>query len=180
MEPKRTIAEILAFYKNHFRIISDWSITLEAHPKGKYTDRVNWNNRTKIANIFPLTKDYDFENYIFHEILHVCQAELNRGSIKEKREKEEIFVVDLCRLHASQSKEVTLPSDGIQKAIDDFVESRLYIKEFKEWFIEKEMDHNSSYTEFYSDTDNGYIALTIERVYKFWLANNKKIKSQIK
>lgn len=108
----RTAEEILEFYKNHFRIINNWNITLNAHPKMKYTNRVNWNNKTKEANIFPCTKEIFFDDYIFHEVLHICQAELSRGSIKEKREKEEMFVVDLCRLFAAQSqKGVTLPDD---------------------------------------------------------------------
>ena len=96
--------EILGKYKKHFRIISNWCITLDAHPKGKYTNRVNWNNKTKIANIFPLTQDMDYERYIYHEILHICQAELKRGSIKEKKEKEELFIVDLCRLFDKYAK----------------------------------------------------------------------------
>jgi hypothetical protein len=96
--------EILKIIRCRFRILSNWTITLNSHPKGKYTDRVNWNNKDKVANIFPLTKGVDFEDYILHEILHICQAELNRGSIKEKREKEELYIIDLTKWARDQIK----------------------------------------------------------------------------
>jgi hypothetical protein len=77
------------------------------------------------------------------------------------------YVDEYLSTHPIQEK----PSDGLEKVINDMIESRLHTNGFKEWMINRDMRHNQNYTEFYEDCDRGTGALTIDQLYKYWIAN---------
>jgi murein L,D-transpeptidase YafK len=74
---------------------------------------------------------------------------------------------------------ITTEIDHIQRAIDNMIEENIPVKGFKEWMTERNFDHNSSYTEFYEETDEGYMMLTINKLYKHWWKSVTHIKPPI-
>jgi len=85
-------------YQPKFKILKDWEIKFE--DDGKYYDQCSFNNKTKKASIYPFCgEDSKLDHYVFHEMLHICQCALRRGTTAERREKEELFIQDLCRIY---------------------------------------------------------------------------------
>jgi hypothetical protein len=61
--------------------------------------------KTKTAFIYAWGKGKRPKDYIFHEILHLCQKEIVYGrNRKSKREKEEIYIQDLCQIIEKEMK----------------------------------------------------------------------------
>jgi len=106
----------------------------------------------ELLKSLPDSKDEDLESLMTHD--------------KETIAK---WYLDLVK----RSKVVT---DEIEKAINDMIESKLHIKGFKEWMIEKGYDHNNSYTEFYIDQDGGVRAFTIDELFDHWNWKSKLVK----
>jgi hypothetical protein len=90
------IERLIPRYQKMFRILEKWDIQYE--DDGVYGDQCWHNNKTRIARIYPVTVETNIDDYVFHEILHICQSELRIGGYKNKREKEEMFVQDLCKI----------------------------------------------------------------------------------
>jgi len=85
--------EQIKLWQSKFRILKDWDI--------QYSDDNDWtggcNFGTNKAEIFPWGQGEVPNDYIFHEIIHICLGAIrNNNTIKEKREAEELFVQDLC------------------------------------------------------------------------------------
>lgn len=90
--------ELIEFYQTHFRIICDYKIEYDYNSKYKLQCNINFDK--KEATIFGIDKFYnkevDKEDYILHEILHICMKEiLEETDYSKRREKEEMFVQDL-------------------------------------------------------------------------------------
>ena len=90
------IEELIEKYQSFFRVLKDWKI--EYKDDGIYYDQCATNANKKSAWIYPVSVDTDFNDYIFHEILHICQTEIRKGKYMDRREKEELFVQDLCKI----------------------------------------------------------------------------------
>ena len=88
--------ELIKKYQSMFRILTKWKI--EYIDDGTYYDQCATHSTKRIAGIYPVSVNTDFDDYVFHEILHICQTEIRRGRYKDKREKEELFVQDLCKI----------------------------------------------------------------------------------
>jgi hypothetical protein len=89
------INKLIAEYKQLFRILKDWEIKFE--DDNHYYDQC-CSNKNKKAVIYPVSMETNMSDYVYHELLHICQADLRRGSHSERREKEELFVMDLCKI----------------------------------------------------------------------------------
>jgi hypothetical protein len=88
--------ELIKKYQSLFRILEKWKI--EYHDDGKYYDQCATHSIKREAWIFPVTVHTDYDDYVFHEILHICQREIRKGKYADRREKEELFVQDLCKI----------------------------------------------------------------------------------
>jgi len=106
---KETPRQKIYRIKRAFRILKDWQI--------KYNDNVPYqgqcviNSDAQAATIYAWnTKIYAPEaipkDYIFHEILHICQAELckRHPTYQIAREKEEMYIQDLCKFIRKKRK----------------------------------------------------------------------------
>ena len=93
-----TPTEEIAFWKSQFQILEKYKITYRKdgdfyqgcfhHKNGKQSHIFHW-GRGRV----PIPKDY-----IYHEILHICINAIQKAPKKERREKEELFVQDLCKI----------------------------------------------------------------------------------
>jgi len=94
----------IKYWQSKFRILENWAITSEED--GKYTGQVHLNTEDKEACICPWdTNEEEPEDYILHEILHICMIEIeNKETYKEQREAEELFVQDLCTIIYNDEK----------------------------------------------------------------------------
>jgi len=83
-------------FKKYFTILKDWKIVYNISTE--YTGRCYGVAKTKQAEIYPYSSTDEKQplDYIFHEIVHICIKEITYGTNKEKREKEELFIQDLC------------------------------------------------------------------------------------
>jgi hypothetical protein len=91
----------LNYWKSKFRILDKWNIRLL--DDDAYTGMCGFNIKTKAADIYPWGDNKEAEDYILHELLHICMAELRSlKSYKKKREAEELFVQDLCSIIIGQ------------------------------------------------------------------------------
>ena len=102
----------IKFWQSKFRILKDWTIerfdgqesfrVLEDFSIEPiiYTGQVHLNPKDKEACICPWSTDEEEpEDYILHEILHICMMEIeNKETYKERRDAEELFVRDLCTI----------------------------------------------------------------------------------
>lgn len=97
-----TPCQQIKYWKNKFRTLKDWNIKFD--PKSKLKGQVCGNHRDKKAIIYDLDgwngKSGMPKDYIFHEIVHICFKDIMkaRGNHKIKRNKEERFVQDLCKI----------------------------------------------------------------------------------
>lgn len=85
--------------QSKFRILKDWKISYE--PNVEYKGQSTNVAETKLGTIYefdPKPGEQEPDDYIFHEILHACMRELKVGDYHELREKEELFVQDLCQI----------------------------------------------------------------------------------
>jgi len=95
---KLIYSRLIKKYQGEFRILEDWEINYE--DDGKYYDQCSFNNKTKKAAIYPFSPGKErLDQYVFHEMLHICQCALRRGSTKERGEKEELLIQDLCKIY---------------------------------------------------------------------------------
>ncbi|MCK5615196.1 hypothetical protein KAR91_75735 [Candidatus Pacearchaeota archaeon] len=78
-----------------FRILDGWKIHWVEEEE--YKGHCCINEELKIADVYEYGEN-EPEDYIFHEIVHICMKEVNHGIYKERREKEELFVQDLCTI----------------------------------------------------------------------------------
>lgn len=86
---------VIKKYQDQFRILKNWKISMVDGTVYYNQCSVNTDNRE--AAIYTRTSIIDdIDEYIFHEMLHICQFELKIGEYKERREKEELYVQDLC------------------------------------------------------------------------------------
>lgn len=91
------IHEEIEVYKKHFRILINWDIKFE--DDGVYYGQCCAVKETRKAAIYPYDKYIKTpDDYIFHEIIHICMKEIRIGVYKERREKEELYIQDLCKL----------------------------------------------------------------------------------
>lgn len=91
-------SRLIKKWQGRFQILKDWEINFEND--GKYYDQCSFNNKTKKAAIYPFCgEESKLDHYVFHEMLHICQCALRRGSTKERREKEELYIQDLCKIN---------------------------------------------------------------------------------
>jgi len=81
-----------------FRILKDWIIVRDND--GEYTGQVHCNWKERKAVICPWGAGEEPDDYILHEILHICMGEIsyNQKLYKKRREAEELFVQDLCMM----------------------------------------------------------------------------------
>lgn len=96
--------EIIKKLHNHFRILRDWEIK---YIRGEdHYNSVTKNPRKRKAYIYQY-RGRPPKDYFFHEILHICMSEIAEAPCDRKydgmidkfrREKEEIFIQDLCLL----------------------------------------------------------------------------------
>jgi hypothetical protein len=100
---KELVTKLIKKYQPLFRILKDWKIKYE--DDGKYYDQCGTSyGKIRKASIYPVSMETDMDDYVYHEILHICQAELRKGKYPEKREKEEMFVQDLCVIYKNNNK----------------------------------------------------------------------------
>ena len=87
---------------------------------------------------------------------------------------------ELAALESEQEEPEQSSSEElmIEKAIIEMIEANLPIKGFKEWMIEKQFDHNTSYSEFYAENDEGYMMHGINKLYRHWKRTAWKGKEQ--
>ena len=89
----------IKYWQSKFRILIDWDIKYEE--SSDYVEQCNVNAEKKTAIIYPGKKS----DYIYHEILHICQAHLRHlwgGDYKIYREAEEQYVQDLCVIQIAE------------------------------------------------------------------------------
>jgi hypothetical protein len=94
-----TIQSEIDYWKSKFRILADWEILYDENTD--YTGRGHHVAKTKKAAIFPWGEGEQEEDYIYHEILHICQCHLRylyetAADYKIWREAEEKYVQDVC------------------------------------------------------------------------------------
>ena len=89
---------MIEYWQSKFRILDEWTIV--AQKDGEYTGQVHLNASDKKAIICPWGVGKEADDYILHELLHICMSEIlyNRKPYREQREAEELFVQDLCNL----------------------------------------------------------------------------------
>lgn len=89
----------LIYWKSKFRILKDWNISLCEDEDSEYTGQCCQNTKTKMAEIFPWGEGEEEKDYIFHELVHICMADIrDKKPYKKRRESEELFVQDLCTI----------------------------------------------------------------------------------
>jgi len=93
--------EQIRYWKKRFRVLKSWRIYFA--PKAKYKGQSALNSEKKTCTIYDLDswggKKGMPEDYIFHELLHVAWREVQSCKrYKEKREKEEMLVQDICKI----------------------------------------------------------------------------------
>lgn len=83
-----------------FRILDEWRISYNA--RGERKGQASINPETMNAEIYAWGDDDIPDDYILHEILHICCRYLmyvkSKGLYLVGREVEEAFVQDLCML----------------------------------------------------------------------------------
>ena len=82
-------------YKGYFRVLEHWDFVWISG--SEYKGQITPNVRTKTAYVYEYGED-EPDDFIFHEMLHVCLREIRSGTSKEQYEKEEMLVQDLCKL----------------------------------------------------------------------------------
>jgi len=93
----KLIIKLIPKYQNMFRILDKWKIVYE--DDGVYGDQCCHNGTKRIATIYPVTVKTDMDDYVLHELLHICQCELRKKSkYLVKRKKEEMFIQDICKI----------------------------------------------------------------------------------
>lgn len=102
-ELTRKHADQIARLQSNFRILEDWIFILD--PDETYAGTCTFGFRDKEATIYPYPwNDPDQEypdEYLLHEMLHACIfiiKETREPDYLVSREKEELFVQDLCTL----------------------------------------------------------------------------------
>lgn len=81
-------------YQKKFRVLNDWKITFLND--GEHYSQSSHNIKRKIAIIYPFFEKKAPNDYILHEVLHIAFQEAQTS-----REKEEMFVQDICHLKRS-------------------------------------------------------------------------------
>ena len=103
-------------WQSKFRILADWDIRYEE--SDEYVEQCGHNAERKTAVIYP-GKESD---YVYHEILHICQAHLRHlcgGEYKIYREAVEQYVQDLCVI--KESAEAHIPTRKCPKCGGRFI-----------------------------------------------------------
>ena len=74
-----------------FRILKDWNIKFEKN--SIYKGQVNYNPEIKVAVIYDWPNKNRPKDYYLHEVLHIAFR-----VAENSREKQELFIQDLCKL----------------------------------------------------------------------------------
>lgn len=82
------------YWQSKFRILKDWKIRYQ--PDEKYKREVCHSFKNKKAGITDWGRGRPAKDYIFHEMLHICQCEIsNTKEYYDRRELEELYIQDL-------------------------------------------------------------------------------------
>ena len=93
--------EEIEYWQSKFRILEGYNIEYEN--KAEYKGQTSLGTKRKRAGIYAYgRKGRVPKDYIFHEIQHICLAEIRKGKgcskYSVRREKEEFYVQDLCQI----------------------------------------------------------------------------------
>ena len=78
--------------QSNFRILKDWDIKYDN--TSEYKGQTSIHPRKQIATIYAWDDESKTpDDFFFHEILHICCREMQRGDWYEK---EEILIQDIC------------------------------------------------------------------------------------
>ena len=90
--------EEIEYWQSKFRILQGYDI--EYDNKSEYKGQTSLGTKKKRAVIYAYGRGRAPKDYIFHEIQHICLAEIRKGKgcskYSVRREKEEKYVQDLC------------------------------------------------------------------------------------
>ena len=75
-----------------FRVLVDWAVIYD--PKAEYKGQCTVNEKRRSATIYSWGRFRCPPDYLLHEVLHIAF----RAAKARKREGEELFVQDLCKL----------------------------------------------------------------------------------
>ncbi len=94
-----TKEEEIKYWQSKFRILEGYII--EYDNKSEYKGQTSLGTKKKCATIYAYgERGRTPKDYIFHEIQHICLAEIRKGKgcskYSVRREKEEKYVQDLC------------------------------------------------------------------------------------
>jgi hypothetical protein len=96
----------IEYWQSKFRILKGWSIVTEEGEE--YRGQVHLNADNRKAYVCPWESEEEPEDYILHEILHICMIEIEKGEThKERRRAEELFVRDLCTIIYDEETKLT-------------------------------------------------------------------------
>ncbi len=100
---KLTVQNEIKYWQSKFRILKDWEINYES--KTEYKQQCTAVAKTHRATIYAWGRGRRSKDYIFHEILHICQKEITfYKEYKVRREKEEMYIQDLCQIMRAHDK----------------------------------------------------------------------------
>ena len=94
--------------RQHFRILQGWEISL--NNDSKYKAQMCANVQKKMAVIYGWPDDEVPEDYILHELMHICLRVIHHPK-GYKREAEELFIQDVCELWKQKNINSKAPKD---------------------------------------------------------------------
>jgi len=83
-------------FQDCFRILEKWKIRFDYESEDK--GRCYHNSKKRTAVIYDWGKKRMPKDYLLHEILHICQAEMWSLGWEDREIEEEMFIQDLCRM----------------------------------------------------------------------------------
>lgn len=119
MSEAKPFSDEIKFWQGKFRGLLDWDIIYVQPKDTKERQWVNYCLKTKTASINPYGEIGEKvpDNYIPHEILHLAIK-----SLQGDREKEELFVQDVCEI-ISQSARCRAALEDVKRANQSVRES---------------------------------------------------------
>lgn len=94
----RALIPVVERYRAKFRVLAKWKIIVK-DDKEHYA-QCTPNSRRRVAIIYPYSRSNVVgpDNYVLHEVLHMALSSTCHGSRKERFEKRELLVQDMCGL----------------------------------------------------------------------------------
>ena len=104
MKHSRNPQNEINYWQSKFRILRGWQI--EYDNTSQYKREVTRAKNKRLATIYGWGVGHPSKDYIFHEVLHLCQYEIRDAKdYKDRRELEEMYIQDVCKVFRKLFKE---------------------------------------------------------------------------